>query len=187
MKQQFKVFIFLLCLFPLGHLSIQSFRGNLSANPIEDITHATGIWTLRFLLITLCIAPLRKFTGWNTLIRYRKMLGLYAFFYGFLHFLTYLWLDQFFDLTEIARDIVERPFIAAGITAFFLMIPLAVTSTDSMVRWLGGKRWKRLHRLVYFSAIAAVVHYFWLVKVDMRGPLIYGALLSFLLIIRLFI
>jgi sulfoxide reductase heme-binding subunit YedZ len=156
----------------------------LGANPIEFITHATGDWTLRFLAITLAITPLRKLLRLPELVRFRRMFGLFAFFYGCLHFMTYLWLDKFFSWGEIAKDVVKRPFITAGFTAFVLLIPLAVTSTAGWIRRLGGKRWQLLHRLVYVSAIAGVVHYYWLVKSDIRLPVSYGAIIGLLLAYR---
>lgn len=173
--------IFLLCLGPLGLLIWQGFTGGLTANPIEFITHRTGDWTLRFLLITLAVTPARRLTGWNPIIRCRRMLGLFAFFYGSLHFLTLIVFDHFFSITSILEDIAERKYITVGFAGFVLMIPLAVTSTQAMVRRLGGRRWQALHRLVYVSAIAGVVHYLWLVKVDVRPPLRYAAILAVLL------
>jgi sulfoxide reductase heme-binding subunit YedZ len=157
----------------------------LGPNPIETITHATGDWTLRFLVLTLAVTPLRKLLGLPELIRYRRMLGLFAFFYGTLHFMTYLWLDKFFDGAEIIKDVAKRPFITAGFTGFVLLIPLALTSTAGWIRRLGGKRWRRLHRLVYVSALAGVAHYYWLVKSDIRGPLVYLALVATLLLWRI--
>ena len=162
-----KPIVFALCLVPLGLLLWRGFTGDLTANPIEYITHRTGDWTLRLLLITLAITPLRRLTGWNAVIRLRRMLGLFAFFYGSLHFLTYVVLDHFFALDSILEDLTDRRFVTAGFTGFVLMIPLALTSTQAMVRRLGGRRWQALHRLVYASACAGVVHYLWLVK---AGP-----------------
>ena len=181
-----KGFLFLLCLAPLAWLLTAAATDNLSANPVKDITEETGVWTLRFLLITLCITPIRKLTSWNEIIKYRRMLGLFAFFYGFLHFITYAWLDQFFSLADIVQDVYKRPFITAGFTGFVVMIPLAITSTKKWIGRLGGKQWQLLHRLTYASAIAGVVHYLWLVKADTQRPLTYGALLSILLGFRLF-
>jgi len=176
-----KVLIFLACLIPLGRLIYKGIFDLLGANPIEVITHSTGDWTLRFLLITLGITPIRKLTQqrWN-FIRYRRMTGLFAFFYGVLHFTTYIWLDKFFDVHEMLKDVAKRKFITVGFTAFVLMIPLAVTSTQGMIRRL-GRRWGQLHRLIYISAIAGVVHYWWLVKADVRLPFIYGSVLAALL------
>lgn len=156
----------------------------LGANPIEFITRSTGTWTLAFLLITLSVTPLRRFTDWLWLMRLRRMLGLYAFFYACLHFTTYIWLDQFFDLVGIGKDVFKRPFITLGFTCFLLLIPLAATSTDNMVRRLGGKRWLQLHRFVYFIAVGGVVHFWWLVKKDITQPLLYGLVLTILLLAR---
>jgi sulfoxide reductase heme-binding subunit YedZ len=166
---------------PVVSLVTAALTDNLSANPVKDITEGTGTWALRFLLITLCVTPLRKLTGWNEAIKYRRMLGLFAFIYGFLHFLTYVWLDQFFSLPDIVQDVYKRPFITAGFSSFVVMIPLAITSTQKWIARLGGKQWQLLHRLTYVGAIAAVVHYLWLVKADTRRPLAYGFLLSLLL------
>jgi methionine sulfoxide reductase heme-binding subunit len=157
----------------------------LGANPIEKITHATGDWTLRFLLITLAVTPLRKSLGVPWLIKFRRMFGLFAFFYSCLHFTTYIWLDKFFNLHEILADVPKRKFITVGFTAFVLLIPLALTSTAGWIRRLGGKRWQALHRLIYVSAIAGVIHYLWLVKADIRRPLVYGAILAVLLSYRI--
>jgi sulfoxide reductase heme-binding subunit YedZ len=180
-----KAGIFGTCLIPLGVLAGQALTSNLGANPIDEITDQTGIWTLRLLLITLAVTPARRLTGWNRLIQLRRMLGLFAFFYGSLHFLTYIWLDQFFDVEGIIADVMERPFITVGFTSFLLLIPLAVTSTSAMIKRLGGKWWQRLHRLVYAIAIGGVVHYLWLVKADIQPPLIYGCILAILLAYRL--
>lgn len=179
-----KIPIFLLCLTPLVILIWRFFHGGLGANPIEFITHATGDWTLRFLLVTLAVTPLRKILGLPELIRFRRMLGLFAFFYACLHFTTYIWLDKFFDLCEMWKDVVKRRFITVGFAAFVLLIPLAVTSTAGWIRRLGGKRWQALHRLIYFSAILAVIHYYWLVKSAVVRPLTYGAILALLLVFR---
>jgi sulfoxide reductase heme-binding subunit YedZ len=178
-----KPIVFLAALIPLGLLAYGALRGDLGANPIETITHQTGLWTLILLLATLSITPLRRFTGINWLIQYRRMLGLFAFFYGCLHLTTYLWLDQSFDLHAIVKDVYKRPFITAGFTGFMLMVPLALTSTKGWIRRL-GKRWQILHRLIYFSAAAGVTHFIWLVKKDIREPLIYGAILAVLLGVR---
>jgi sulfoxide reductase heme-binding subunit YedZ len=181
MIRRFKPVVFLACLIPLALLGWKAYSDALGANPIEVITHATGDWTLRFLLITLAVTPIRKLTGQLWLIRYRRMFGLFAFFYGTLHFLTYIWLDKFFDLHEMLHDIAKRKFITVGFTGFVLLIPLALTSTKEWIRRLGGKRWQSLHRLIYFSAIAGVIHYWWLVKADIHKPLTYGAILAVLL------
>ena len=176
-----KVLLFLACLIPLGRLVYKGVFDLLGANPIEVITHSTGDWTLIFLLITLSITPIRKLTQqhWN-FIRYRRMTGLFAFFYGLLHFTTYIWLDKFFDVHEMLKDVAKRKFITVGFTAFVLMIPLAITSSQGMIRRL-GRRWGQLHRLIYLSAIAGVIHYWWLVKIDVRLPFIYGTVLAALL------
>jgi len=179
-----KVWIFGLCLFPLARLIVLGGSGGLGANPIEFITHSTGTWTLIGLMVTLSVTPLRRLTGRAELVRYRRMLGLFTFFYASLHFVTYVWLDQFFDPAAIAKDIIKRPFITIGFAAFVLLIPLAATSTHAMMRRL-GRRWQQLHRLVYLVAILGVIHYMWLVKKDLTQPLIYGAVLALLMIMRL--
>jgi len=184
MLRYFKPVIFLACLAPLGTLVWRGFHSGLGANPIEAITHFTGDCTLTFLLITLSITPLRRLTRQYWLIGLRRMLGLFAFFYGALHLMTYLWLDKFFDFHEMLADIAKRKFITAGMTAFALMIPLALTSTKWSIRKLGGKRWQALHRLIYASATAGVVHYIWLVKADLKKPLEYAAVLGALLLYR---
>jgi sulfoxide reductase heme-binding subunit YedZ len=180
-----KAAAFVLCLVPLALLTWRGFNHGLGANPIEYITHSTGWWTLAFLLITLTVTPLRRLTNWNWLLRLRRMLGLFAFFYACLHFTTYIWLDQFFDLMSIGKDIVKRPFITVGFAAFVLLTPLAATSTSAMVKRLGAKRWQLLHRLVYAIAICGVVHFWWLVKKDVTEPLIFALLLAVLLAARL--
>jgi sulfoxide reductase heme-binding subunit YedZ len=159
-------------------------RWSLGANPIEVITRSTGTWTLTFLLLTLSVTPLRKLLTQPWLIRFRRMLGLFAFFYGFLHFMTYIWLDKFFDLHEMIVDIAKRKFITVGFTAFVLMIPLAITSTTGWIRRLGGQTWHRLHQLIYASAVLAVIHFLWLVKADLRQPIYYGIVLTMLLLYR---
>jgi len=176
-----KACLFVLCLVPLLLLGWRGYRNELGANPIEYITHRTGDWTLRFLLITLSVTPFRKLLKQPKLARFRRMLGLFAFFYGCLHLTTWVWLDKFFDVQEMWKDVVKRRFITVGMTGFVLMIPLAVTSTAGWVRRLGFVRWQRLHRLVYFSALAGVIHYYWLVKSDVRLPLLYGGMLTLLL------
>jgi sulfoxide reductase heme-binding subunit YedZ len=176
-----KVFVFLFCLIPLIRLGWRFYQHALGANPIEVITHATGDWTIRFLLITLSVTPLRKLLKQPWLIRFRRMFGLFAFFYVCLHFLTYIWLDKFFDFHEIWADVLKRKFITVGFTGFILLIPLALTSTAGWIRRLGGKRWQALHRLIYVSATAGVIHYLWLVKADKTKPLEYGFLLLILL------
>jgi sulfoxide reductase heme-binding subunit YedZ len=171
----------------LAALGWRALHGELTANPIEFITHATGDWTLRFLIITLCITPFRKILHLPELIRFRRMLGLFAFFYACLHFTTYVWLDKFFDLSEMWKDIAKRKYITVGFTAFLLLIPLAVTSTAGWIRRLGGKRWQMLHRLIYVSAALGVIHYYWLVKSAVIRPLAYGAIVAVLLLWRLFV
>jgi sulfoxide reductase heme-binding subunit YedZ len=176
--------VFLVCLIPLGQLAFRAYDGDLGANPIDTITRFTGSWALIFLLSSLSVTPLRRITGWKELIKIRRTLGLYAFFYALLHFSTFVGLDHFFDVDRIAKDILKRPYVTAGFTAFVLMIPLAITSTASMIRRL-GRRWQQLHRLVYLAAIAGVIHFYWLVKSDIRRPLQYGAVLAVLLGYRL--
>jgi methionine sulfoxide reductase heme-binding subunit len=199
-KAWLKVLVWVLCLAPFVWLAGRAAvvfglitpealggffnRGEIIANPLEYITHFTGDWTIRFLVITLAVTPVRKLLRLPDLIRFRRMFGLFAFFYGGCHFLTWLWLDKLFDLTEMLKDVGKRPFITAGFAALVLMLPLAVTSTAGWIRRLGGKRWRTLHRLVYFSAIAGVVHYYWLVKADIRLPVFYGSLVGVLLLYR---
>ena len=182
-----KALLFLLCLVPLAKLALEIFGVggmSLGANPIEALIHRLGIWGLNFLLITLAVTPLRRLTGKGWLLRFRRMFGLFAFFYVLLHFLTYAGLDQRFDPPVIFEDIVERPFITVGFTAFLLLIPLALTSTNAMMRRL-GRRWQKLHRLVYLIAILGVVHFYWQVKLDTLEALIYAAILALLLGFRL--
>jgi sulfoxide reductase heme-binding subunit YedZ len=176
--------VFALCLVPLGHLGWRALHNQLTANPIEYITHQTGDWTLIFVDATLAVTPLRKLLRIPELIRLRRMLGLFAFFYGLLHFSTWIGLDKFFDWTDMLHDVRKRPFITVGFTGFVLMLPLALTSTAGWIRRLGGKRWLALHRLIYVTAIAGVVHYYWLVKSDVRKPLFYAALVGLLLAFR---
>jgi len=180
-----KVLVFLLCLVPVGLVGWRALHGDLTANPIEFITHATGDWTLRFLLITLAITPLRMLLRLPELTRFRRMLGLFAFFYACLHFSTWLVLDKFFDMSEIWKDVLKRRFITVGFAAFLLLIPLALTSTAGWIRRLGGKRWQALHRLIYPSAALGVIHYYWLVKSAVIRPLTYAAILAVLLLYRL--
>ena len=202
LRRVLKPLVFTAALLPICFLAWAAFTANLSANPLSDITNVTGDWALRFLCITLGITPLRRVSGWNGAIKFRRMLGLFAFFYGVLHFLTYIILDRLagLDVPEtnvgsmvaralaaaVSRDIVKRPFIAVGFTAFALMIPLAVTSTTGMIRRLGGRRWQALHRLMYVSCIAGVLHYWWLVKADVRRPIAYGVVIVALLTFRLY-
>lgn len=180
-----KPLVFLACLSPLGFLALRAYNGQLTANPVEFVQHFTGDWTLRFLLITLAVTPLRKLLTLPDLIRFRRMLGLFAFLYVCLHFLTYLGPDQAFDLRGMWKDVYKRPFVTVGFLGFVLLIPLALTSTKNWIRRLGGKRWQLLHRLIYICALCGVVHYYWLVKSDHRLPLLYGAILALLLIYRL--
>src|SRR5207247_1174855 len=180
-----KVAVFLLCLVPLDALIWRAIHNGLGANPVEFIQLTTGRWTLRFLIITLCITPFRKLLDLPDLIRFRRMLGLFAFFYACLHFLTYLGPDQSFDLAAMWKDVAKRPFITVGFTGFVLLIPLAITSTAGWIRRLGGKRWQQLHRVIYISAVCGVIHYYWLVKSDVRKPLFYAALVGVLLLWRL--
>lgn len=182
--KRLKVPVFLLSLAPVLWLAWRTYNQDLGANPIEFITHATGDWTLRFLCITLAVSPLRRLFHLPELIRFRRMFGLFAFFYGCLHFMTYLWLDKFFDFAAITKDVYKRPFITAGFTGFIAMLPLAITSTAGWIRRLGGRRWNLLHRLVYVSAVAGVVHYYWLVKSDVRLPVLYGFIVLVLLAAR---
>jgi sulfoxide reductase heme-binding subunit YedZ len=179
-----KTLVFLACLAPLAALAWRGFSHELGANPIEFITHATGDWTLRFLLLTLAVTPARRLLKAPALIRYRRMLGLFAFFYGTLHLATYVWLDKFFDVGEMLKDIGKRRFILAGAVALLSMLPLAITSTAGWIRRLGGRNWRLLHRLVYLSAAAGVVHYWWLVKSDIRAPAAYAAVLAALFVVR---
>jgi len=186
-----KIVLFIACLVPCALLLAKFFGPHpfdrngwgvgLGANPIEALEHGFGDWTLRFLLVTLSVTPLRKLLRMPSLIKFRRMLGLFAFFYGCAHFTTYLWLDKFFNLHEILLDIGKRKYITVGFLGFVLLIPLAITSTAGWIRRLGGKRWQAIHRLIYFAAIAGVIHYLWLVKADIRKPLEYGAILALLL------
>ena len=180
-----KILLFVVCLAPLFRLAWRAYQSDLTANPIEYITHFTGDWAIRFLVITLAVTPLRKLLHAPFLIKYRRMLGLFAFFYASLHFTTWFAIDKFFDMHEILADFTKRRFIIAGLTAFLCLLPLAVTSTAGWIRRLGGKRWQLLHRLIYVSAIAAVVHYYWLVKSDIRLPLLYGGIVAVELCYRL--
>ena len=180
-----KIAIFLAAPIPLGRLAWKGFHDGLGANPIEVITHSTGDWTLILILTTLSITPLRRIARQYWLIGVRRMVGLFAFFYGTLHFLTYIWLDKFFDVHEVMKDIAKRPFITVGFSAFVLLIPLALTSTAGSIRRLGGRNWQRLHRLIYLTGILGVIHYIWLVKADLRKPLEYAFALSILLLYRI--
>jgi len=177
--------LFVLALMPFALLIYRGLNNDLGANPVETINRFTGDWVLRFLLITLAITPLRRLFGWNALLRYRRMLGLFAFFYVCLHFLSYAWLDQYFAIADIVKDVAKRPYITVGFACFLMLIPLAATSTNAMIRRLGARRWQRLHRLVYLVGVGGIVHFLWLVKSDLREPLIYGAILAILLGFRL--
>ena len=197
-----KVAVFIAALGPLSWLVWAALTGNLSANPLSDITNETGDWALRFVCITLAITPLRRLTGWNRIIRFRRMVGLYAFFYATLHFLTYIIVDRFAGLDfpdgivawstvgnlakSVGADIYKRPFITVGFAAWLTMVPLAVTSTAGWIRRLGGRRWNRLHKLVYATGVIAVIHYWWLVKADVTRPLRYGAIVAILLAARVY-
>ena len=176
--------VFIAALVPLGLLVWGAFNDGLGANPVETITFETGTWGLNFLLITLSVTPMRRISGWIEIARIRRMLGLFGFFYVCLHFTTYLWLDQYFSVTDIIDDIVERPYITIGLSGLLMLIPLAITSTNAMVKRLGGANWRRLHRLAYTAAAAGVVHFIWLVKTDLREPLIYLAILIALMVLR---
>jgi sulfoxide reductase heme-binding subunit YedZ len=176
--------VFVLCALPAAWLGYAAYAGGLGPNPVETITFTTGDWALRLLLVTLAVTPLRKLTGIAAVMRLRRMLGLYAFFYVCLHVLTYVWLDAFFSLAYIWDDIAKRLYITAGFTGFCLLVPLAFTSTNAMIHRLGARRWQRLHRLVYPAAIAGVLHFLWLVKADLREPLVYAAVLALLLVAR---
>lgn len=177
-----KALLFLLCLIPFGHLAWRAWNGDLGPNPVEAVQHITGDWTFNFLLLTLTVSPLRSWTKAHWLLRLRRMLGLYTFFYACLHFLTFIGFDHAFDIDEIARDVVKRPFVTVGFAAFVLLIPLAATSNQFAIRRLGGRRWQDLHRAVYLIGILAAVHYFWLVKITALGyPLAYSAILAVLL------
>lgn len=173
--------LFIVCLIPLTLMAWDAFNNQLGANPIEKIMRRTGDWTLRFLLITLTITPARQLLNLPWLIKLRRMLGLFAFFYALLHFTNYIWLDQYFDVDEIIKDVIKRKYITVGFVCFLMLIPLAITSTNNMVKRLGGKRWQKLHKSVYVIAIGGVIHYLWLVKKDLSEPLIYAALLAVLL------
>ena len=181
-----KAATFLLCLLPVLTLAWRATQGSLGANPVEFVTHSTGDWTLRFLLITLAVTPARRLLERPGLIQFRRMLGLFAFFYGCLHFLTYIWFDKFFDIQDMLKDMAKRPFITIGFASLLFMVLLAVTSTAAWIRRLGGRRWQLLHRLVYLSTLGGVIHYYWLVKSDIRLPVLYGAITAALLGYRLF-
>lgn len=183
---RFKPLVFVLCLLPLVYLVAGAINNNLGVNPVEAMTRKTGDWTFYLLLITLSITPLRRLLNWHSLIHYRRMLGLYVFFYGSLHLLTYVWFDQYFDVGEILRDIIKRPFITLGMLCWLLLVPLAVTSSQAMIRRL-KKNWVRLHKLVYLIAIVGLVHHVMMIKADYQQPLILGVILFVLLASRWFL
>ena len=180
-----KAAVFLAALVPLGMIAADASSGDLGANPVETILHHFGDWALRLMLVTLAVTPVRRLTGWNQAVRLRRMLGLFAFFYAVLHLATYVVLDRSLLLEEVIEDLTDRPYIMVGFTAFILLVPLAATSTNAMVRRLGGRRWRRLHRIVYIAAAGGVIHFWWLVKADVREPLVYAAVLALLLVLRL--
>lgn len=192
-RRVFKPVVWILCLAPIGFLFYDGFTDNLTANPIEKVTNTTGIWALRLIVVGLAVTPLRWATGVNQLINYRRIIGLFAFFYGTLHFTIYIVTTFFiggfseFDASGLWDDLVKRPYITAGFTAFVLMIPLAITSTTGWIRRMGGKKWNLLHRLVYITALAAVLHYFWKVKLDATYPVYYGIGVAMLLGVRVWI
>lgn len=181
-----KVPVFLLCLVPAGIIVWEGFHGDWGPNPTQFLEHATGDWILRFLAITLTVTPLSKIAGLKQLVRFRRMLGLFAFFYAFIHFSLYLGLDQVLDFHGVWADVMKRKYITVGFTGFVLMIPLAITSTAGMVRRMGYRRWQMLHRAIYVSAVAGVIHFYWLVKSDVHLPLIYAAIMAVLLGWRLY-
>ena len=181
-----KLVVFVNSLVPLLLLLWDVYHKRVGSNPVEFVTRTTGMLALVFLTLAIAITPLRKIFGINSLVKYRRMLGLFAFFYGSLHLLTYVWFDRLFNILSVGQDVVRRPFILAGMTAFVLMVPLAITSTNRMIKRVGGKRWAMLHRVVYLSAIAGVVHFWMLVKADTRLPLTFGFIVLFLLGYRLF-
>lgn len=186
--QTIKIIVFLAALLPLARLVWFGFADRLGANPIEFITRSTGDWTLYFLCLTLAVTPLRRLLQWPWLIRLRRMLGLFCFFYAALHFTTFLWFDHFFDFGEMWRDVLKRPFIAVGFTTFVLLIPLAITSSNAMVRRLGGKHWQQLHRLIYLIAPLGILHFWWMKagKNDFAEPIVFGAIVAILLGMRLY-
>jgi sulfoxide reductase heme-binding subunit YedZ len=182
-----KAAVFLLALVPVAKMAYLTISGQL-VEPLEHITRGTGDWVLYFLCLTLAVTPLRRFTGWNWLVKLRREIGLFAFFYAFLHFMTFLWFDHFFDVAELWKDVVKRPFITVGFIAFVLLIPLAVTSTNGMIRRLGGKRWQWLHRLIYLIAPLGILHFWWMKagKNDFQEPIIFGAIVAVLLGLRIY-
>lgn len=182
-----KLVLFINALVPLALLLWDVYQKRVGANPLEFATRTTGMLTLLFLIFTLAVTPARQITRLNWLIKFRRLLGLFAFFYGFLHLLTYIWFDRYFNLKSIPADVATRPFIAVGMLAFFLMAPLAITSTDKMIKRLGGKTWNKLHKLVYAGGVAGVIHFWLLVKSDTRLPLTFGFVLLLLLAHRFFV
>ena len=183
MQKAAKLCVFLLCLAPFAWLVTRTVTGRLGINPVEDLELTTGIWALRFLVVTLAVTPLRRLTGWNRVIQYRRMFGLFAFFYACVHFAVYVGVDQFFAFDLILKDVVERPFITMGFSAFVLMIPLALTSTKGWIRRL-GRKWQMLHRLIYISGVCAAIHYLWKVKVIIGSPVYYAGIIGLLLAFR---
>jgi methionine sulfoxide reductase heme-binding subunit len=186
--QALKSALFVLALLPFLRLAVGAFGlqwfGGLGTNPVELITRSTGTWTLVFLCITLSVTPLRQWTGWHWLAQLRRMLGLFTFFYATCHFFTFIWFDHFFDVGEIAKDIVKRPFVTVGFLAWLLLVPLAATSFNRAIKAMGARNWQRLHKLVYLIAILGVVHYWWLVKLDLSQPILYGVIVAVLLGVR---
>ena len=182
-----KAAVFALALVPVAKMAYLTVTQQL-VEPIEHITRGTGDWVLYFLCLTLAVTPLRKFTGWNWLLKLRRELGLFAFFYAFLHFMTFLWFDHFFDVAAMWKDVLKRPFITVGFTAFVLLIPLAVTSTNAMIRRLGGKRWQWLHRLIYLIAPLGILHFWWMkaAKQNFQEPIIFGLIVAVLLGLRMY-
>ena len=189
--RQFKIIkalLFVIALLPFARLIAFTVLDRLGANPVEFITRNTGDWTLYFLCITLSVTPLRRFSNWNRLLKLRRMMGLYAFFYATLHFMTFLWFDHFFDVNEMWKDVLKRPFITVGFTAFVLLIPLALTSTNGMIKRLGGKQWQWLHRLIYVVAPLGILHFWWMnaAKHNFEQPIIFGAIIAALLLVRVY-
>jgi sulfoxide reductase heme-binding subunit YedZ len=187
-QKRLKAVLFIAATLPFLRLVVYTINDWLGANPVEFITRNTGDWTLYFLCITLAVTPLRRLSGWNWLIRLRRMLGLFAFFYASLHFMTFLWFDHFFDVAEMLKDVVKRPFITVGFSAFVLLIPLAATSTNAMIKRLGGKRWQLLHRLIYLIAPLGILHYWWMKagKNDFEQPIVFGLIVAALLLARVY-
>lgn len=184
LERALKPALFILCLLPLASLLYRAAAGELGVNPIETVIRTNGDWALRLLLITLAVTPLRRLTGWNGVVRMRRMLGLFAFFYASLHAAAYLVLDQFFDWSAVLVDLLKRPYITIGMATYLALVPLALTSTDRMIRRLGGRRWRQLHRLVYPAALGGVIHFYMLVKADVREPLLYGLIWLVLMVLR---